>query len=133
MKKSMLVLLACLLLPLAAQAQKTEKAAFAAGCFWCTEEAFEKVPGVVSAVSGYMGGKTQNPTYEQVSRGITGHGQRDSLGMGTPPGLGPAASHHTTNAHHDRADRGVGTALRPPALRECGCGVVPVEIARLRD
>jgi peptide-methionine (S)-S-oxide reductase len=72
MNKLMLVLLA-FLLPLAAQAQKTEKAAFAAGCFWCTEEAFEKVPGVVSAVSGYMGGKTQHPTYEQVSRGITGH------------------------------------------------------------
>jgi len=53
--------------------QSTQKASFAAGCFWCTEEAFEKVPGVVSAVSGYMGGKTQRPTYEQVSRGITGH------------------------------------------------------------
>ena len=73
MKRSLVVLLAALLLPLAAQAQKTEKAAFAAGCFWCTEEAFEKVPGVISAVSGYMGGKTQHPTYDQVSRGITGH------------------------------------------------------------
>ena len=65
--------LLALALPMAAQAQKTEKAAFAAGCFWCTEEAFEKVPGVIAAVSGYMGGKTQSPTYEQVSRGITGH------------------------------------------------------------
>jgi peptide-methionine (S)-S-oxide reductase len=54
-------------------AQKTEKASFAGGCFWCTEEAFEKVPGVISAVSGYMGGKTKNPTYEQVSSGRTGH------------------------------------------------------------
>lgn len=53
--------------------QKLEKATFAAGCFWCTEEAFEKVPGVVSAVSGYMGGKVKNPSYEQVSRGTTGH------------------------------------------------------------
>jgi peptide-methionine (S)-S-oxide reductase len=67
------LLLLALALPFAAQAQKTEKASFAAGCFWCTEEAFEKVPGVISAVSGYMGGKTQRPTYEQVSRGITGH------------------------------------------------------------
>jgi peptide-methionine (S)-S-oxide reductase len=67
------LLLLVLALPMAAQAQKTEKAGFAAGCFWCTEEAFEKVPGVISAVSGYMGGKTQRPTYEQVSRGITGH------------------------------------------------------------
>jgi peptide-methionine (S)-S-oxide reductase len=55
------------------QAQNLEKAAFAGGCFWCTEEAFEKVPGVVSAVSGYMGGKVQKPTYEQVSTGRTGH------------------------------------------------------------
>ena len=72
MKKRMLVLLACLL-PLAAQAQKTEKAAFAAGCFWCTEEAFEKVPGVLSAVSGYTGGSVKGPSYEQVSSGRTGH------------------------------------------------------------
>jgi peptide-methionine (S)-S-oxide reductase len=50
-----------------------QKATFAAGCFWCTEEAFEKVPGVTSAVSGYIGGKTKNPTYEQVSSGATGH------------------------------------------------------------
>jgi len=54
-------------------AQKVEKAAFAGGCFWCTEEAFEKVPGVVSAVSGYMGGSVKKPTYEQVSSGRTGH------------------------------------------------------------
>src|SRR4026207_1368446 len=54
-------------------AQKTEKAIFAAGCFWCTEEAFEKVPGVISAVSGYMGGNVKKPTYEQVSSGRTGH------------------------------------------------------------
>ena len=53
--------------------QKTEKATFAGGCFWCTEEAFEKTPGVISAVSGYMGGKVKNPTYEQVSTGRTGH------------------------------------------------------------
>ncbi|HEY2336619.1 MAG TPA: peptide-methionine (S)-S-oxide reductase MsrA [Burkholderiales bacterium] len=55
--------------------QNLEKAAFAAGCFWCTEEAFEKVPGVVSAVSGYTGGKMDHPTYEQVSRGTTGHAE----------------------------------------------------------
>ena len=55
------------------QAQTLQKAVFAAGCFWCTEEAFEKVPGVTSAVSGYIGGNTKNPTYEQVSSGTTGH------------------------------------------------------------
>ncbi|MBW3560728.1 MAG: peptide-methionine (S)-S-oxide reductase MsrA [Proteobacteria bacterium] len=48
-------------------------AVFAAGCFWCVEEAFEKVPGVVGAVSGYTGGRAANPTYKQVSAGGTGH------------------------------------------------------------
>jgi peptide-methionine (S)-S-oxide reductase len=57
----------------AAYAQKTEKATFAGGCFWCTEEAFEKLPGVTEVVSGYMGGKVKNPTYDQVSTGRTGH------------------------------------------------------------
>ena len=56
-----------------ALAQKTEKAIFAAGCFWCTEEAFEKVPGVISAVSGYTGGTVKGPSYENVSSGRTGH------------------------------------------------------------
>ncbi len=49
------------------------KATFAAGCFWCTEEAFDKVPGVVSTTSGYMGGTRKNPTYAEVSSGRTGH------------------------------------------------------------
>jgi len=53
--------------------QGLQKATFAGGCFWCTEEAFEKVPGVLGAVSGYMGGKTAKPSYEEVSAGITGH------------------------------------------------------------
>jgi peptide methionine sulfoxide reductase msrA/msrB len=48
-------------------------ATFAGGCFWCTEADFEKVPGVVRAVSGYTGGTKENPTYEEVSAGTTGH------------------------------------------------------------
>lgn len=64
-----------LLFPFVVHAQKVEKAIFAAGCFWCTEEAFEKVPGVISAVSGYTGGTVKNPTYEQVSSGRTGHAE----------------------------------------------------------
>ena len=48
-------------------------AVFAGGCFWCTESDFEHVPGVIDAVSGYAGGRTRNPTYEQVSAGGTGH------------------------------------------------------------
>ena len=51
------------------------RATFAGGCFWCMEEAYEKIPGVLSAVSGYMGGQTRNPTYEQVSTGRTGHAE----------------------------------------------------------
>ena len=58
---------------LSAQASGLEKATFAAGCFWCTEADFEKVKGVAGAVSGYIGGRVPNPTYEQVSRGGTGH------------------------------------------------------------
>jgi peptide-methionine (S)-S-oxide reductase len=69
--KWFLALLVLTALP--AHAQKTEKATFAGGCFWCTEEAFEKTPGVISAVSGYMGGSVRNPSYEQVSTGRTGH------------------------------------------------------------
>lgn len=59
---------------LAAAEQSTfEEATFAGGCFWCLEEALEKIPGVVSATSGYTGGTLKNPTYEQVSSGGTGH------------------------------------------------------------
>ena len=64
-----------LALALPVHAQKTEEATFAAGCFWCTEEAFEKVPGVISAVSGYTGGTVKGPSYEQVSSGRTGHAE----------------------------------------------------------
>jgi peptide-methionine (S)-S-oxide reductase len=51
------------------------KAYFAGGCFWCMEEAFEKVDGVLEVVSGYMGGTVKNPSYEQVSAGQTGHAE----------------------------------------------------------
>jgi len=53
----------------------TAKATFAGGCFWCVEEVFEQVDGVVSATSGYIGGEVPNPTYEQVSDGGTGHAE----------------------------------------------------------
>jgi len=75
----MRILIAALvsLLPLLAQAAtpptKTEKAIVAGGCFWCTESDMEKIPGVLSAVSGYIGGSVQKPSYEQVSSGRTGH------------------------------------------------------------
>ena len=59
-------------LPSFAQAQQAV-ATFAGGCFWCVEEVFDSVPGVVSTTSGYMGGKKKHPTYEEVSAGVTGH------------------------------------------------------------
>src|SRR5213592_2160309 len=55
--------------------KRLEKATFAGGCFWCMEEAFDKVDGVVSTLSGYTGGRKANPTYEEVSAGRTGHAE----------------------------------------------------------
>ena len=59
----------------AAPAGNRATAIFAGGCFWCEETAFEGLPGVFSVVSGYTGGQTKNPTYEQVSSGGTGHAE----------------------------------------------------------
>ena len=52
---------------------KTAKAIFAGGCFWCVEADFDKVPGVLTTTSGYLNGKTKNPTYKEVSGGGSGH------------------------------------------------------------
>ena len=71
---ALLALLGAAALPAGAQAPaKTAIATFAGGCFWCMEEVYDKVPGIVSTTSGYMGGKKQHPTYEEVSAGVTGH------------------------------------------------------------
>lgn len=53
--------------------ENLDSAIFAGGCFWCTESDFDKVPGVVSTLSGYIDGTVANPTYEQVTGGKTGH------------------------------------------------------------
>lgn len=52
-----------------------ETATFAGGCFWCMEPPFDKLDGVVSTTSGYTGGHTKNPSYEEVSSGVTGHAE----------------------------------------------------------
>jgi peptide-methionine (S)-S-oxide reductase len=67
-----LALILGVLLTGAAQAE-TAKAVVAGGCFWCVESDFESVPGVKSVVSGFAGGTLENPTYEDVSAGGTGH------------------------------------------------------------
>ncbi len=57
------------------QAEDLRKATFAAGCFWCVEAIFDRVPGVTDVVSGYSDGKENNPTYQQVGAGKTGHAE----------------------------------------------------------
>ena len=57
------------------QSGSLETATFANGCFWCTEALFERVQGVKKVVSGYSGGKVENPTYKQVCTGQTGHAE----------------------------------------------------------
>jgi peptide-methionine (S)-S-oxide reductase len=54
---------------------KTELATLGGGCFWCTEAVFQMLPGVKSVVSGYAGGKTENPTYKEICNGDTGHAE----------------------------------------------------------
>lgn len=53
----------------------TSTATFGGGCFWCVEAAFEELEGVVAVTSGYAGGNTENPTYEEVCSGTTGHAE----------------------------------------------------------
>ena len=52
---------------------KTARAIFAGGCFWCMEAPFDKLNGVISTTSGYIGGSKKDPTYQEVSAGVTGH------------------------------------------------------------
>jgi len=83
MKQTICFLLAAGALNLSALAQptntmnpnKTESATFGGGCFWCMEAVFERLPGVKSVASGFAGGHTANPTYEQVCAGDTGHAE----------------------------------------------------------
>ncbi len=73
MKRILISLAALALLFSAAPAPKRATATFAGGCFWCMQPPFERLKGVISATSGYTGGRAGNPTYEDVSSGGTGH------------------------------------------------------------
>ena len=64
-----------LLIPFHYVQAATEKATFAGGCFWCMEAPFDTLPGVVSVTPGYSGGQQKNPSYQQVSAGVTGHAE----------------------------------------------------------
>ena len=69
----LVLLFSCINVETSNMSENTEKAYFGGGCFWCMEPPFEVLDGVVEATSGYMGGETENPTYEEVSMGNTGH------------------------------------------------------------
>lgn len=78
--RTLICILAILVIPLRAPGQPTEhvameKATFGAGCFWCVEAVFDRLDGVRSVMAGYAGGHVKNPTYEQVCTGTTGHAE----------------------------------------------------------
>jgi peptide-methionine (S)-S-oxide reductase len=73
--RALVAALLCLAAVGVADAQERARATFAGGCFWCMEPPFDKLTGVLSTTSGYEGGSTTAPTYEQVSAGRTGHAE----------------------------------------------------------
>jgi peptide-methionine (S)-S-oxide reductase len=75
MKRSLLAISVLFFLSMNAAQSKIESVVLGGGCFWCTEAAYEMLPGVKDVVSGYAGGKEANPTYEQVCNHQTGHAE----------------------------------------------------------
>ena len=71
--RSFIFILLSLIISGSVLATEKNKAYFAGGCFWCVEESFEKLNGVEEVISGYSGGTTSNPSYEEVTYGNTGH------------------------------------------------------------
>ena len=72
-KLAFAIILAILLNTSISHSKNINEAYFAGGCFWCMEEFFEKIKGIEEVISGYSGGKTENPTYKEVTYGDTGH------------------------------------------------------------
>ena len=72
MKKYLFIILVCLI-STSTQSKDYKKVYFAGGCFWCMEESFDQVDGVISTISGYSGGHLKNPTYQDVIYKDTGH------------------------------------------------------------
>ena len=72
---ALLTAMSALILSMNAAEPKTESLVLGGGCFWCTEAAYELLPGVKSVISGYAGGKEPNPTYEQICAHTTGHAE----------------------------------------------------------
>lgn len=76
--KSIAVLMLCTTIAFGQKGKnmpQQESATLGAGCFWCVEAVFERIPGVQSVVAGYAGGTKENPTYEEVCTGTTGHAE----------------------------------------------------------
>ena len=72
-RKIFLIILTISLTSNISYAKNIKEAYFAGGCFWCMEDAFEKIEGIEEVISGYSGGNTENPTYKEVTYGNTGH------------------------------------------------------------
>ena len=71
--KKYFIIIAIFIINSFANAQEFKKAYFAGGCFWCMEESFDQINGVISTISGYSGGNLKNPTYQDVIYKDTGH------------------------------------------------------------
>lgn len=99
-----------------ATAPKLAQATFAGGCFWCTEAVYERIDGVRSVTSGYIGGEVPNPTYKDVCTGLTGHAEAVEIEF--DPAVVPYekllevffATHDPTTLNRQGAD--VGTQYR---------------------
>ena len=75
MLRPLALLLAVATLHAESEPMKTETAILGGGCFWCVEAVYERMPGIISVTSGYAGGQTDNPTYEDICTGKTGHAE----------------------------------------------------------